>query len=120
MGGALARPAAVPNAIGHRDAAYQLMLAALAPPEHRETAADLLRRSLDRIAPWDTGAVFPNFLGGSGHSDPAEVRTAYRPADYARLQQLKQVYDPRNLFRLNHNIPPAADTLSRAGSTQSW
>lgn len=47
-----------------------------------------------------------NFLTGPRVS-PEELRSAYLPADYARLAELKKRYDPTNLFRINHNILPA-------------
>jgi len=34
------------------------------------------------------------------------VREAYG-ANYERLRQLKKKYDPKNFFRMNHNIKPA-------------
>lgn len=51
--------------------------------------------------------------GGQGRGPclrarPEQVRASYEPGTYRRLAKLKAVYDPSNMFRLNHNIPPAA------------
>jgi FAD/FMN-containing dehydrogenase len=35
------------------------------------------------------------------------VRDAYPASSYERLRELKRRYDPDNVFRANHNIPPA-------------
>lgn len=39
-------------------------------------------------------------------SAPERVRRAYTEANYQRLTTLKATYDPDQLFRVNHNIPP--------------
>jgi FAD/FMN-containing dehydrogenase len=105
LGGALGRPPQTPNAIGHRDAAFSLVLGMLAPPAHEEQVDRIQRTLIDGLRPWDTGAALPNFLGVD--TRPHHVRAAYRDADYERLAAIKATYDPQNLFRVNHNIPPA-------------
>ena len=41
-------------------------------------------------------------------SDPDEARVRNTYGDkFARLQQVKSVYDPDNVLHLNANIPPA-------------
>jgi FAD/FMN-containing dehydrogenase len=34
------------------------------------------------------------------------VRDAYPGATWNRLVDIKRRYDPTNVFRLNHNVPP--------------
>ncbi|MFQ5968450.1 MAG: BBE domain-containing protein [Acidimicrobiia bacterium] len=46
-----------------------------------------------------------NYLADDDDDDA--VRAAYGP-NYERLAGVKRKYDPDNLFRLNHNIEPAA------------
>ena len=48
-------------------------------------------------------ATYVNFMADEG--DDA-VASAYAPATWARLREIKRRYDPDNLFRLNQNIPP--------------
>ena len=47
--------------------------------------------------------VYVNFLGHEGHD---RLREAYPGTTFDRLAAVKAAYDPGNLFRLNHNIPP--------------
>jgi FAD/FMN-containing dehydrogenase len=60
------------------------------------------------LRPHATGGVLPSWLG-DGDYGIERTRAGFSPAHYARLAALKRRYDPTNLFRLNHNIPPAAD-----------
>ncbi len=60
-------------------------------------------RSLFRdAAPYATGGVYVNFLT---EDETDRIRAAYGPA-YDRLVQVKNKYDPENLFSLNQNIRP--------------
>ncbi|MFF0202704.1 bagremycin/ferroverdin biosynthesis FAD-dependent oxygenase BagK/FevA1 [Streptomyces sp. NPDC005017] len=101
MGGALGRQAEVPGAVDHRDAAY--CLTTLGPPGTRTGHV------VDGMAHRGTGRSHLNFLTGPGTARLAE--RGYTPADYARLGEIKSRYDPENLFRFNHNIPPRAQRL---------
>ena len=38
------------------------------------------------------------------------ARSSYEDDTFRRLREVKAGYDPDNLFRVNHNIPPAAIT----------
>jgi len=55
------------------------------------------------MKPYSTGGAYLNYLGEEGED---RVRAAFGPETYARLQALKDRYDPQNLFRLNQNIKP--------------
>jgi FAD/FMN-containing dehydrogenase len=54
-----------------------------------------------RMKPYMTGRVHLNFIGEEGED---RVRAAFGPETYARLQALKDRYDPTNPFRPNQNI----------------
>jgi FAD/FMN-containing dehydrogenase len=55
------------------------------------------------LAPFVSGGVYLNFVG---HEGDERIRAAYGDANLARLQAVKERYDPENVFRLNHNIRP--------------
>ena len=54
------------------------------------------------MAPHANGGVYVNLLG-NGEAD--RIPAAYGE-NYGRLVELKKKWDPDNLFKVNHNIPP--------------
>jgi FAD/FMN-containing dehydrogenase len=55
------------------------------------------------MAPHATGEAYVNFMT---EDDRGRVESAYGPS-YPRLVDLKDRYDPGNLFRMNQNVPPS-------------
>ncbi|MEO8751617.1 MAG: FAD-binding oxidoreductase [Casimicrobiaceae bacterium] len=64
---------------------------------------DWARGAFEAAAPYATGSGYVNFLT----EDESERVGAAYGQNYARLQTLKQRFDPENLFRMNLNITPA-------------
>ena len=99
-------PARVPNdatAFGHRDAAYDLIIAAVwSDPSEQEAHIDWARRFWNAMQPYASDDVYVNYLSEEGAE---RVRAAYGH-HYARLVELKRRYDPQNVFRHNQNITP--------------
>jgi FAD/FMN-containing dehydrogenase len=54
----------------------------------------------DVLAPYATGARYVNFEAED------QVMAIYGKEKYLRFVQIKNKYDPQNLFRLNQNIKP--------------
>jgi FAD/FMN-containing dehydrogenase len=54
------------------------------------------------LGPWDSGVNYPNLV-----DVPLDTRTCHSTETYERLRQVKSHYDPADLFRANHPIPPA-------------
>ena len=107
MGGAFGRVGEMDTALGHRDADWGIqVLASWAEPERDTSNRSWVRAMTDALAPWSRPAGFPNFIAEAG--DTAAVRQAYGAERYARLVAAKDRWDPRNVFRLNHNILPSA------------
>lgn len=120
LGGALGRSPAEPNAVGLRESRYVLRLltpldgAGLGTGPGLEKVRAGHRRLRDRLAPWTVGRSL-NFMYGDDLT-PEDVRAGYDAEDYTRLTELKARYDPGNLLRWHHGIPPAGDRSSTTAS----
>ncbi|MBB2940557.1 FAD/FMN-containing dehydrogenase [Actinoplanes lutulentus] len=108
MGGALARTPEVPNAVGNRDQTlYSVFLVAAGGPPDAEALHAYEQQVIDALEPWSTGRRYLNFMFAND-ADPQTAALAYAPEAYERLTAIKRRFDPSNLFRINHNIPPAS------------
>jgi len=58
------------------------------------------RDYIQSLQPYSAGGLYVNFA-----SDPEAPQAAYGP-NHQRLVELKNKYDPHNLFRMNQNIKP--------------
>jgi FAD binding domain/Berberine and berberine like len=104
MGGAITRVPVDATAFAHRNSKIMTNVASFYEgPEDKPIREKWVSELSGQLRQDDAGA-YVNFLGDDG---PDAVRAAYPGATWDRLTQVKAVYDPDNLFRLNQNIPPA-------------
>jgi hypothetical protein len=109
LGGALARPPADLSPIGRRDSRFIMFGLGISPmpepmPELAQRVQEHLAYVAEEMRPYQTGATYVNFLD-FGDWKPVRTRASYSPEDWERLVELKDRYDPDNLFRFNRNIP---------------
>ena len=103
LGGAIARVPDDATAYAHRQRRIMVNLAAFYQgPDDRAGRRQWVERFAAALSPVDDGA-YVNFLGDDG---PARIRQAYPGPTWQRLVAVKRRWDPTNLFRHNHNIPP--------------
>ena len=104
-GGAISRVDDEAMAFGQRETAWNIhYLSMWADPADNERNIAYTKDLAGAMKPWSTGRVYLNFLGDEGQD---RVAAGFGPDKYARLRELKRVWDPGNLFHHNQNIPPA-------------
>jgi FAD/FMN-containing dehydrogenase len=105
LGGAMARVKPAATAFIGRDAHFIMNVhGRWSDAADDERVRAWAREVFQASAPHATGSGYVNFLT----EDEAERVSASYGANHARLQALKQRFDPENLFRMNLNIAPAA------------
>jgi FAD/FMN-containing dehydrogenase len=104
LGGALARVPADATAFAHRDRGLFVNVAAMyADGDETEAHEAWVAGLAEGLGKNGAGG----YVGFMGEEDEATIRAAYPGTTWDRLREVKRRYDPGNLFRLNHNIPPA-------------
>jgi len=74
---------------------------ALADVHPAQAVGAALRSVRDAMMPWRVGD-YPNFV-----EEPTDASGFFDAATWERLRRVKSRYDPSDLFRGNHHVPPA-------------
>jgi FAD/FMN-containing dehydrogenase len=104
LGGALARVPNEATAFAYRSEQVIVNVAAFYDGARDRPAKLAWVHEFARALHADATRAYVNFVLDEG---PARVLAAYPQATWDRLRRIKAAYDPTNLFRLNHNVPPA-------------
>ena len=103
MGGAIARVAPGATAFADRDAASTLLIATgWADPRETEARVAWARETWSEAQPYAKDSAYVNYLD---QGDEQRTEAVYGP-NFARLVEIKRIYDPENIFRHNANIRP--------------
>ncbi len=104
--GAIHRVPKEKMAFDHRDPNFEMSIIAEWTDKKDDATNIAWARDLwTKTQPFVLPSVYANHMTADEPAD--RVQAAYG-SKYARLAALKAKYDPTNLFRLNHNIPPRA------------
>ncbi len=107
VNGAAHRVGPEATAWSYRDATWaQIIFAVNADPAHDDRMTGWANAYWKALHPHSAGGAYVNMMMHDEGQD--RIRAAYRD-NYDRLVAIKSRYDPANFFRINQNIPPAAD-----------
>ena len=108
MGGAFGRVPEEATAYPSRAAEYLLNIYGFwADPAEDAERIGWVKGLSTAMARHAIAGQYVNFLGHDDTDAGAKALAAYGPAKYERLVAVKRKYDPENLLRVNHNIPPS-------------
>jgi hypothetical protein len=104
VGGAIGEIANNATAYANRRSGVQIVLGGSwpKPTDQAEEYIAAYRRDWAKIDPFTDGFYINNMMGDEGDK---KIRANFGE-NYARLVEIKNKYDPTNLFRLNANVKP--------------
>jgi hypothetical protein len=105
--GAVTRVAPDAMAFPLRERGFDLFISApWASADERRRAVEWVATLGHSLRPFARGVYVNNLTD----AEADRVKEAYG-TNYARLTDIKRKYDPDNLFRMNHNVPPRSPLL---------
>jgi FAD/FMN-containing dehydrogenase len=109
--GAAHRVRRTDTAFSYREANWSQVIVGVDPsPANKDAIVAWARAYWEATHPFGTGGAYVNFMMDEGQD---RIRASYRE-NYDRLASIKTAYDPRNVFRVNQNILPAATKAAGA------
>ena len=96
MGGALARPAPVPDVVAGRAAACAVVVRS--PVVDPATTSAAVSRVVAALRPWSLGGPLPNFGATAAPGAPGEADELWPVGDRLRLRVLRRAVDPDGMF----------------------
>jgi FAD/FMN-containing dehydrogenase len=108
LGGALNERAEDDGAVGNRNARFVIGVKGMwdAGAPDAESFRQWIRHAGTRIRPFSTGRSYINFQ--TADEDEQRIHATYG-TNFERLAEIKKVYDPDNMFRVNRNITPSSE-----------
>jgi FAD/FMN-containing dehydrogenase/tetratricopeptide (TPR) repeat protein len=104
MDGAASRVPADATAFAYRDGGYNGIIVGVDPdPANADLISRWAKDYWEELHPTSAGGAYVNFLMEEGQD---RVRASYR-GNWDRLVQVKNRYDPDNVFHINQNIHPS-------------
>jgi FAD/FMN-containing dehydrogenase len=103
INGAVHRVGRNDTAFSYRDVTWAQVIVGVDPdPANVGPIRDWCVSYWEALHPYSAGGAYVNFMMDEGQE---RVRATYRD-NYDRLVQIKNRYDPTNLFHVNQNIRP--------------
>ena len=104
--GAVRRVPADATAFAHRDGGWAGIIAGVDPdPANAGLISQWAKDYWQELHPTSAGGAYINFMMNEGQD---RIKAFYR-GNYQRLAQVKNRYDPDNIFHINQNILPASE-----------
>jgi FAD/FMN-containing dehydrogenase len=105
VNGAAQRVGKNDTAYSFREALFAEVIVGVDPdPANAEKITNWCKSYWEALHPYSAGGAYLNMIMDEGQE---RVQAGYRD-NYARLAEIKNKYDPKNFFRVNQNIRPAA------------
>lgn len=107
INGAASRVGKTDTPWSYRDATWAMVIVGVDPdPANKEKITTWTKQYWEKLHPYSAGGAYVNFMMDEGEE---RVKATYGK-NYERLVAIKRKYDPNNLFRVNQNIKPHAES----------